>query len=179
MGVGISQMETMKPMMLDALYAETMYLKINNLTQQPEAVDLFFEKQAQATDKKIIPLETLDQQATVLFNSLPLKRQSEILVRDIKEQDKTVKQTELMDKAYLTGNMDEAEQINTMDDSMTPEERKPLIEDRNNRWMQLLPPIFQQQSCFVAVGFLHLAGETGLVNQLRKAGYTVEPVIFK
>jgi uncharacterized protein len=33
-----------------------------------------------------------------------------------------------------------------------------------------------KQSCFVAVGCMHLVGETGLLAQLKKAGYKVEAV---
>jgi uncharacterized protein YbaP (TraB family) len=39
--------------------------------------------------------------------------------------------------------------------------------------MKQLPELLQQQSSFIAVGALHLAGEDGLVAQLRKAGYSV------
>ena len=34
----------------------------------------------------------------------------------------------------------------------------------------------QSKSCFIAVGAGHLAGENGLINLLKKQGYTVEPI---
>ena len=48
-----------------------------------------------------------------------------------------------------------------------------LIKKRNDNWMQTLPALFKKQSNFVAVGALHLAGPDGLVEQLKKMGYTV------
>jgi uncharacterized protein YbaP (TraB family) len=42
--------------------------------------------------------------------------------------------------------------------------------------MQKLPEIMKEKSSFIAVGALHLAGEEGLLNLLKEAGYTVEPV---
>ena len=44
--------------------------------------------------------------------------------------------------------------------------------------MEQLKIMFPKNSCFVAVGCLHLTGESGLINQLRNAGYNVEPIIF-
>jgi uncharacterized protein YbaP (TraB family) len=38
--------------------------------------------------------------------------------------------------------------------------------------------IAKKQSVFCAVGAAHLPGETGVIELLRKKGYTVEPVIF-
>ena len=61
---------------------------------------------------------------------------------------------------------------------MTADEKKPLIENRNNAWLAKLPELMKAQSCFIAVGFLHLVSDKGLVAQLKKAGYSVEPVVL-
>jgi uncharacterized protein YbaP (TraB family) len=54
---------------------------------------------------------------------------------------------------------------------------KRLLDDRNNNWMKKLPALMKDKSQFIAVGALHLAGPVGLVYQLRKAGYTVKPLM--
>jgi uncharacterized protein YbaP (TraB family) len=51
-----------------------------------------------------------------------------------------------------------------------------LLDERNNQWIEQLPKLMKEQSLFVAVGALHLTGESGLVNQLRKKGYTLTPI---
>lgn len=51
-----------------------------------------------------------------------------------------------------------------------------LLTDRNRSWMARLEPFLEGGGAFVAVGALHLPGETGLVALLREAGYSVEPV---
>lgn len=43
-------------------------------------------------------------------------------------------------------------------------------------WLWLLPWISTAQS-LIMVGVGHLVGETGLICQLQKQGYTVEPVL--
>lgn len=47
---------------------------------------------------------------------------------------------------------------------------------RNMEWMKVLPGIMAQKPTFIAVGAFHLIGEQGLINSLRKEGYTVKPV---
>ena len=51
-----------------------------------------------------------------------------------------------------------------------------LITNRNNAWIEILVGVIPTASVLVVVGAGHLPGDTGLINQLRKAGYTVEPV---
>ena len=50
---------------------------------------------------------------------------------------------------------------------------------RNGNWIPQLEKILPEKNCFIAVGLLHLYGECGLIVQLRKRGYIVEPVELK
>lgn len=52
-----------------------------------------------------------------------------------------------------------------------------LIAQRNEEWMRTLPNMLNAHQCFVAVGWLHLNFECGLITSLRNAGYQVEPVL--
>jgi uncharacterized protein YbaP (TraB family) len=47
---------------------------------------------------------------------------------------------------------------------------------RNGNWIPQLEKILPEKNCFIAVGLLHLYGQCGLIVQLRKKGYIVEPV---
>jgi uncharacterized protein YbaP (TraB family) len=40
-----------------------------------------------------------------------------------------------------------------------------------------MPELMKTESTFFAVGSAHLAGELGVINLLRKAGYSVKPVM--
>lgn len=57
-----------------------------------------------------------------------------------------------------------------------PGEEDAMIYDRNKAWAKQLPTIMKTTPTFVAVGALHLPGEKGLLNLLKKQGYKVEPV---
>ncbi|TAD83028.1 MAG: TraB/GumN family protein [Bacteroidetes bacterium] len=51
-----------------------------------------------------------------------------------------------------------------------------LLIERNNLWINILKKSFVKNNCFVAVGLRHLFYQQGLIQQLRKLGFTVEPV---
>ncbi len=51
-----------------------------------------------------------------------------------------------------------------------------LVDRRNRQMRTHLLPLLAEGNVFVAVGALHLIGETGLVTLLRKAGYDVTPI---
>jgi uncharacterized protein YbaP (TraB family) len=50
------------------------------------------------------------------------------------------------------------------------------LKARNTHWLAILAPAFEQKNCFVAIGFRHLMYQQGLIQQLRRRGYTVTPV---
>ena len=50
------------------------------------------------------------------------------------------------------------------------------IKRRNLAWMDKILPAINNYSCFIGVGAGHLLSEYGLINLLRRKGYTVEPV---
>jgi hypothetical protein len=55
--------------------------------------------------------------------------------------------------------------------------RRELLTVRNERMREAARPLLEAGGAFIAVGALHLPGDDGLVALLRKAGYTVTPVL--
>jgi len=51
-----------------------------------------------------------------------------------------------------------------------------FIEKRNASWINRISGIIRSKPTFIAVGALHLGGQSGLINQLRELGYSVENV---
>lgn len=176
MGAGMTQLGMMKPILLETIYQGIVFMQAYGMTKQPEAIDAVLQKTAKDNNKKVIGLETLDQQMDILLNSISVKRQAEILIKDIKEKQKMTNELLELTDAYKKEDLVKIEAIDKADDSMTPEEKKPIVSNRNDAWMKQLPELIKGQSCFVAVGVLHLIGNSGLITQLKKAGYTVEAV---
>ncbi|UTN05097.1 TraB/GumN family protein [Flavobacterium bizetiae] len=59
---------------------------------------------------------------------------------------------------------------------MSKNAKKWILDDRNKDWVETMGGMMKKESLFVAVGVGHLAGESGVINLLRKAGYKVKPV---
>ena len=51
-----------------------------------------------------------------------------------------------------------------------------MLVNRNKNWIPKLENWMKTKSLFIAVCAGHLAGDEGIINLLRKQGYTVEPV---
>lgn len=66
----------------------------------------------------------------------------------------------------------------TTDKRYTSEKtKKNILDNRNLNWLKIMPELMKTESTFFAVGSAHLAGELGVINLLRKAGYSVKPVM--
>ncbi len=51
-----------------------------------------------------------------------------------------------------------------------------LLYSRNRKWAKTLDGLLPEKSLLIAVGAAHLPGKGGVIDLLRKEGYTVEPV---
>ncbi|MDP4276719.1 MAG: TraB/GumN family protein [Bacteroidota bacterium] len=176
-GYGLDPFANIKPMMLISMYSVMSYMKAVGLTEQPVSLDELFQKEAHEKGLKVIGLETADYQVNLLFNSIPLKRQADLLVECIKDKQKDIESNRLLNEAYIAGDLTKVASFEENDDWL-PEEREQLIDKRNLFWATQLPSLMKEKSCFIAVGCMHLVGETGLIKQLTKAGYTVKAVTF-
>ena len=66
----------------------------------------------------------------------------------------------------------------TTDKRYTSEKtKKNILDNRNLNWLKIMPELMKTESTFFAVGSAHLAGELGVINLLREAGYTVKPIM--
>lgn len=178
-GVGLERFQNLKPITLLSMYTMSRYKKEIGNDSDATPIDLLFQRIAIAEKKRIIGLETADEQIDVLFNSISLESQAKMLLDAVKEKDDDTKMMHQLQKAYLKGNMAMAAQFSEEDKGMTPQERFALLDNRNRKWFEKLPSLMQEQSCFVAVGFMHLVGKNGLVDMLKKSGYTLKPVLPK
>lgn len=176
-GKGLKTMGKMKPALLSSMYELMLYMKQNNISKELEAVDVVFQKAGKKAKKKIEGLETIDQQIDILFNSKYLNQQARDLVDAVKDKDKSLLTLNKMNEAYLKGDLVAMSQLYA-EQGMSENDKKVLVSNRNNNWVEQLVKIMPTQSSFVCVGCLHLVDNEGLIQLLRNAGYTVEPVIL-
>lgn len=80
-----------------------------------------------------------------------------------------------LNDAYRRGDLDMLDSIST-DQYASPVFLEKFLYKRNENMFHAIDSIIRQGSLFAGVGAAHLPGERGLIEMLRKAGYTVRPV---
>lgn len=83
---------------------------------------------------------------------------------------------DLMKKLVAVASNGQITELDTKANYSLNEHNSILVKERNNSWMLKIPVLINQGPTLIAVGAMHLAGDTGLINQLRNIGYTVKPV---
>ena len=180
-GIGLEQLGRMKPAMLSNLISITLYQKYYPGVSGEKSIDQHFQDEALKRSRGVKPLETAEEQIYTLLGSQTIERQAEMLACMINHPEMLKEQMDKLQTAYLAQDLNA---LNTLyqeelpDDPCpsTQEEKDVINKNRNTQWLKVLPGIMQEKSSFIAVGCLHLVGEDGLIEGLRKAGYKVEAV---
>ncbi|MBO7570850.1 MAG: TraB/GumN family protein [Bacteroidales bacterium] len=146
------------------------------------ALDLYFLQNARKAGKSCYGVEKFMDQINAI-DAISLEDQVKMLMDGIKDttSDGNNKEEEqfadLLD-AYLTFNLDKALEMSS-DPSLPAEFNQAFLINRNSGMAKNFLKIAKKQSLFCVVGAAHLPGEQGVISHLRKAGLTVEPVVFK
>lgn len=176
----VAMMPKLKPAFLSNNLIVILYMKHVGGFNPQEQLDSFFQAQATASGKKVGGLETPEFQFNMLFNGASLKRQAEQLLCMLNDVDKNIDQLKKMTAYYNAQNLDALLELTKERQGdkcdPLPGELEAMLDNRNIDWSKKLPAIMKEAPTFVAVGAGHLPGEQGLLNLLKKQGYTVEPV---
>lgn len=127
---------------------------------------------ATAKGKVIGELETIDMQFALLKDIITPK----LFMESVYQLNKYPALTAKMVAAYKTENLGALTALIQDPTWMTDEQKEKLLNERNENWTAIIPKMIKDQSCFIAVGAGHLAGDKGLITLLRKIGYTVTAV---
>ena len=136
-------------------------------------LDAWFQLKAQEAGKPVVGLETVTEQIEAV-ERIPLKVQARMLLEAVRTDIRSGSNAGL--EAYLAQDLDaliaEVETVRLPADA-----DKALLQDRNLRMTERLEKHMRGHGVFVAVGAAHLPGEYGLIDRLRRLGYTVLPVM--
>ena len=143
------------------------------LGQEKESYEQNFKKLAETDSKVISGLETFEEQLLFL-ESIPLETQLKSLTETIKSYSSEAKKLDELIELYKKQDLNELSKLIEDDEDSVLNEK--LLYKRNSNWIPKLQTKIELKSCFIAVGAGHLGGENGLINLLKKQGYTVEPI---
>ncbi len=164
--------EKMKPFFLSSQIMQTMMPK-----EMPLALDMHLIDTARKMDKNILALETLAGQIGAI-DKMTEEEQVDMLMDGLADEDNSMeKQFNRLVDAYVAQDLDSLQVL--MQDTALPESfGKELIVKRNKGMAKTIHKIMKKQTVFAAFGAAHLVDENGVIELLRKKGYTVEKVPF-
>ena len=180
-GTGLEQLGVLTPAGLQMSLLQVLMMKNYPTIMTTPVLDAYIQQVAVEKQKPVIGLETAEHQIYVLFESSSLQHQADALLCGIKtaegENLEAGMLTELkkLEALYDSADFNEIIKLTKENPCANTNSDNLLNKARNDAWMLKLPELMRK-STFIAVGALHLVGEEGLLNQLEKAGYTVEAV---
>lgn len=138
-----------------------------------EGVDKVMMARAKAAGKKVTGLETIEQQADILYG-MPIAEQAKALEEMLAEQGDFGQKSLDTYTLYTSGDIDGL--YNLTHSSMTPMEEQRLLTDRNSNWVNFLLTLLPTSTVMIVVGAGHLGGPEGMIGQLREHNYEVTPI---
>jgi len=165
-----SMLERFKPLLISSIIEE------NDLDcQTTNGMELVIMKEAKSDQKKINGLETAEFQAG-LFDSIPYEKQAKDLVNYIDSVSIYKKMTTDLADVYRKQDLSKIEELTITGDAAISNYLDLLLYGRNRRWVTQSDSLMHEKSLLIAVGAGHLPGDQGVINLLRKKGYTLTPV---
>ena len=130
----------------------------------PQFLDAYFLEYCHNSNKKFYPLEDVQDQLDL--GSGWVNADNTVIGKNTQNltQDKML-------EIYLTGDISTIDRVMRANMSMYPGLYEDIIVNRNLIMAKGIDTLIKKNSVFCAVGAGHLAGETGIINLLRKKGY--------
>jgi uncharacterized protein YbaP (TraB family) len=128
-------------------------------------------------NRERIGLETVEDQANAV-DAISLHEQAKMLLDAVDSAYAlgSGSETDAMTDAYQSGDLDKLWEL-YQQESVSSTFDKALLKKRNAYMAERIDEVIKSgKSIFAAVGALHLAGTGGVIDLLRKKGYTVIPI---
>jgi uncharacterized protein len=171
-GIPLDQMLLFKPGMISMTLS---VVELQRLGQTAKGVDHFFGARAKQDGKTLGQLETVEQQITFLA-TMGKGREDDMIMYTLRDLADLPTILSEMKTAWRAGDMAALEKSSLQEmQEAFPEIYKTLLVDRNNDWMPQIEALLTSEPVeFVLVGSLHLAGDDGVLQQLRSRGYQIK-----
>ncbi|MDQ6814196.1 MAG: TraB/GumN family protein [Bacteroidota bacterium] len=170
-GMPLKMLNTAKPLLIMSM----LYPSLLGCT--PVSWETVFETMAKDKSMEIKGLEKLQDQMDV-FEKIPYKVQADMLVKTLLNVDSAKAEFQKMLEVYKNKDIDQLNILTAKEEDFG-EYQDVLLINRNRKWIPVIGGEAKKTSTFFAFGAGHLGGETGIINLLRKSGFTVKPVFYK
>lgn len=169
MKVSLDMFKTWQPMLISS------FLYMDMIEGTPASYEGSFVQMAKEGEKEIFGLETIADQIGA-FDAMGYESQADYLADMLDDWDKTVKEFTMLQDMYFEGNIQKLYDYSAGQFG-EGEALEAFLDNRNKSWIEPIGEFAKDKTTFIAVGAAHLAGENGVINLLKKAGYKVTPVM--
>lgn len=165
-------LKTVKPFMISAMF----YPKLLDCPVQSVENNLMLLSKAQGNE--VLGLESIEDQMKAI-DSIPYEDQVTDLLRSAKDNlQEHTEQFRSMLELYHEEDIEGLLKLIEDDETWSVAQyQNAMLYDRNKNWIPKIEEFSKSQPTFIGVGAAHLAGEEGVLNLLRKAGYTIKPIL--
>lgn len=169
LGASIVFMNRFKPFVVSS------FLIPRLIDGQPANYEMVLVQEAKKQGMPVKGLEALEDQMAI-FDQIPYQSQADDLADMVHKEDEMKEMYTTMLGHYRSENLHALYQmmVEYMEDE---EERRIMLDRRNENWIPVMQELSGTSSTFYGVGAAHLPGEKGLIKLLRDAGYKVTPVM--
>jgi uncharacterized protein YbaP (TraB family) len=169
LGVPAQTVESEAPWLLGLQLLDLEYLKAGF---DPDAgVEEQLTQRARGDGKPTAGLETLEQQLGV-FGTMGMSDQTRFLMLTVNELPELPRETQDVVTAWKAGDAPRLAQLLGEEYKSFPRLYRALVTERNQHWLPQIEKLLgQSQDSLVVVGALHLVGDGGLLELLRRDGH--------
>lgn len=170
------QLDMLKPMMVNTQLAVMQSMLVFPDFKPEQQLDAVVQTRATEAGKPVEGFETIVEQMELLLAD-PLTVQASDLMKSVAKDAQAADAARDLARAYEKGDLEElAALMFDPEIGFTPDTAERLLYRRNRAWIERLLEELPRRSSLVTVGIGHFIGDKGLIEGLRRAGYTVEPV---
>jgi uncharacterized protein len=172
LGLPMEMVDQFAPWVLGLQLMEMQYAKAGFDSEQ--GVEQQLEHRAQADGKPTSGLETLEEQLGY-FETLTPEQQAKFLDLVLNDLHEVDSDTQDVIRAWRAGDAAKLAALLSDEYRQFPALYQLLVTNRNKHWEpQLQQLLHEKDNYFVVVGALHLVGDGGLLQLMRKDGFKVE-----
>jgi uncharacterized protein YbaP (TraB family) len=169
MNMSLAVFNRFKPMMLMSMIAQ----RLLSCTEM-ESYEMSFVKMAGEQKKDLLGLERVEDQLAV-FDAIPDSLEISSMMSMINNFEVPKKEFNRMVALYLSQDLESLHQLMAESPEMM-DSQELLLDSRNRNWIPVMESAMKSNSTFFAVGAGHLSGGQGVLELLRKNGYSVTAV---
>jgi uncharacterized protein len=172
LGLPLEMVGQFAPWVLGLQLMEMQYAKAGFASES--GVEQQLEHRAQADGKVTSGLETLEEQLGY-FETLTPEQQAKFLDLVLNDLHEVDSDTQEVIRAWRVGDAAKLAALLSDEYRQFPALYQLLVTNRNKHWEpQLQQLLHEKDNYFVVVGALHLVGDGGLLELLRKDGFKIE-----